>query len=228
VKFAYIPSSICLEDEIRFGMDNFDFLEITLTENTEKYYRPGDRNIGHLYWENTLDDIEIVKKYKRFGCKWITIHPVYTISYEENVKRIKNLAESASKFGIDLYIENLSRSPYNTFEVLNELFDECGAQGITMDTGHLKLNINEIEKFLKSGKVRHVHFHKYKDGIDHLAFGFDEAIALYDIIRKRYDGTICFEMFYLQGDNTRKEWAVKNRQEYMLKLKKLLSRRGED
>ena len=187
MKYSYMPSFEHYEEEIEFGLNNFDYVEVTILpqfklEKNSKY-------VGHLHWEDTLEDSNVLEEYKRIGCKWITIHPIKELSIEENVKRIKEFVNK----GIGVYIENVKGIK---FEEIMGIVNESGVQGVTLDVGHLNMNKEEVKKYLKTGKVKHIHLHNSIKGVDHVPFESESELKEWvNLIKEYYDETICFEIF---------------------------------
>ncbi len=187
MKFSYMPSFEDYEEEIEFGLINFDYVEVTILpqfmlEKNSKY-------VGHLHWEDTLEDSNVLEKYKKIGCKWITIHPRKELNIEENVKRIKEFVNN----GIDVYVENIMGIK---FEEMIKIVKESGVQGITLDVGHTLMNKDEVKKYLETGKVKHVHLHNLIDGVDHVPFENENELKEWvNLIKENYNGTICYEIF---------------------------------
>lgn len=187
MKFSYMPSFEYFEEEIEFGLNNFDYVEITILPQFN--LKKSDKYIGHLHWEDTLENSNVLNEYKKMKCKWITIHPRKELSLEENIKRIKEF----NKKEIDIYIENIKGM---SFEDVMRIVNGSNVQGITLDVGHTNMNKEEVKKYLESGKVKHIHLHNVIEGVDHVPF--ENEIELKDwinLIKKYYNGTICFEIF---------------------------------
>lgn len=202
-----MPSFEKYEEEIEFGLSNFDYVEITIL--TEFKLKKSNKYIGHLHWEDTLEDSNVLSKYKKMKCKWITIHPIKEISIEENIKRIKEFVNK----GIDVYIENIKGM---NFEKIVRIVNESGAQGITLDVGHTNMNKNEVKKYLESGKVKHIHLHNVIGGVDHVPFENESELKKWiNLIKKYYDGTICYEIF---RNKEGKKIEIEERQNEIKKL----------
>jgi len=203
MKYSYMPSFEHQEEEIEFGLNNFDYVEVTILpqfklEKNSKY-------VGHLHWKDTLEDSNVLKEYKRIGCKWITIHPIRELTIEENVKRIKEFVNK----GIDIYIENVKGIK---FEEIMGIVKESGVHGITLDIGHTLMNKEEVKKYLETGKVKHVHLHNSIEGVDHMPFENESELKEWvNLIKRYYDGTICFEIFKRKMGSL----EMKERQELM-------------
>ncbi len=187
MKYSYMPSFEHYKEEIKFGLINFDYVEITILpqfklEKNSKY-------VGHLHWEDTLENSNVLEEYKRIGCKWITIHPRKELNVEENVKRIKKFVSR----GIDVYLENIKGM---NFRDVMKIVNESGVQGVTLDVGHLNMNKEEVKKYLETGKVKHVHLHNSIKGVDHVPFESESELKEWvNLIKEYYDETICFEIF---------------------------------
>jgi sugar phosphate isomerase/epimerase len=210
MKFSYMPSFEHYEEEIEFGLNNFDYVEITILPNFE--LEKNEKYIGHLHWEDTLENSNKLEEYKRIGCKWITIHPRKELSLEENIKKIKEF----NKKEIDVYIENIKGM---SFEDVMTIVNGSGVQGITLDVGHTNMNKEEVKKYLKSGKVKHVHLHNVIDGVDHVPFENEIELKKWiNLIKKYYNGTICFEIF---RDENGKELNINNKRKIIEKIKRV-------
>ena len=208
MKFSYMPSFERYEEEIKFGLDNFDYVEVTILpqfilEKNSKY-------VGHLHWEDTLEDSNVLEEYKRIGCKWITIHPRNKLNIEENVKRIKEFVNR----GIDVYVENIKGM---NFRDIMEIVNESGVQGITLDVGHTLMNKEEVKKYLETGKVKHVHLHNSIEGVDHVPFESESELKEWvNLIKENYNGTICYEIF---RDMEGKKLNINNKRKILEKIK---------
>ncbi|MCK9626946.1 MAG: sugar phosphate isomerase/epimerase [Bacteroidales bacterium] len=203
-----MPSFERYEEEIEFGLINFDYVEITILpqfklEKNSKY-------VGHLHWEDTLEDSNVLEEYKRIGCKWITIHPRNKLNIEENVKRIKEFVNR----GIDVYVENIKGM---NFRDIMEIVNESGVQGITLDVGHTLMNKEEVKKYLETGKVKHVHLHNSIEGVDHVPFESESELKEWvNLIKENYNGTICYEIF---RDMEGKKLNINNKRKILEKIK---------
>ncbi len=207
MKYSYMPSFERYEEEIEFGLINFDYVEITILP--QFMLKKNSKYVGHLHWEDTLENPNVLEEYKRIGCKWITIHR-NKLNIEENVKRIKKFVNR----GIDVYVENIKGM---NFRDIMEIVNESGVHGITLDVGHTLMNKDEVKKYLKTGKVKHVHLHNIVDGVDHVPFENESELKEWiNLIKEDYDGGICYEIF---RDMEGKELNINNKRKILEKIK---------
>lgn len=205
--------------EVDFGRENFDFIEITLDKNLNKYsldyvkklkkHLGNFKVIGHIHWEiNILDKKGLTKIgktiniLKKLGAKEVVIHPYNGKERDfeklkgENISSLQKINDFFKRNKIKLLIENKDKPPFNTAKSFQENFPKFN---ITLDIGHAKrTSSKEVDNFLKlKSKIKHVHLHDARKGSDHIAFR--DKKKLKEIVKKikkaNPKATITLEMF---------------------------------
>ncbi len=224
LRIGYMPSfNMGLLSEIGFAKKHFDFIEITLKKDLEKYSKELLKKIknklgkfeslGHIHWEldlmNPRDFKKILKNiriYNFLGAKKITIHPSTNEKLTEkeikarNYKSIKEISVFCGEKNTQLLIENVTFPPFNNVRGLKYLLEKVPSLGMTLDIGHANgITGDDWTTYLKalSKEIKHIHLHfSYKEN-DHLPF-FD-AQVLYKILNQlkklKRELTVTLEIF---------------------------------
>lgn len=226
MKYGYMPSIFETNpfSEIEFAKKHFDFIEITLPLELDKYDQEYiskiKRNlenfevIGHLHWEIDLSQnntnqvrkvFEQIDIFKKIGAEKITIHPS-TNKFQKleeikqnNLLNFQKIVNYCRKNKINLLIENMNRPPFNNSSGIKYLLKNIPFLGFTLDVGHAnRFSKSELNKFLKfNKKIKHIHLHYNFGKLDHLFF--NNKIKLKKIIKKiksaHYNGSITLESF---------------------------------
>ena len=120
-----------------------------------------------------------------------------------NIRAIKRAAESASRYGLNLMIENTMRL-FNSVEELQMLFDAAKDVGFHLDVGHANLNTekNRTPEFLASfrDRLEHVHLSDNRGGTADLHLPLGAGLIPWKRIipalrKSKYDGTVTLEVF---------------------------------
>jgi len=227
--------------EIEFAKKYFDFTEITIQPELLKtidnifYDIKNALNefevFGHIHWEiiefdNIVKNIEILKN---LGTKKITIHPFQDLSIEENAKILNEINIFLQKNKMELLIENVSSSPYNSMDNISELLEKIPNIGLTLDIGHANRN-SELDGFIRNlaSKIQHIHLHYNIGNFDHLFY--DEKEKLDEIFSRinsfGYNETILIETFSIMKNNRNVSQKFREMKELHIeqlkKIKKLI------
>lgn len=113
---------------------------------------------------------------------------------------------------MELLIENVSSSPYNSSDIILKLLEKIPNANITLDVGHAN-RIFELDKFIDILKTRigHIHLHDNMGNFDHLFY--EDKSRLNTVLNKikliGYDDTILLETFSIMdgGKNASQEFS---------------------
>ena len=205
-----------LISEIKFAKQYFDFTEITiqpdLLQNIDDIFvdlkeaTNGFEVLGHIHW-NIVEPDEIKKNIellKILGAKKITIHPFENLSVEGNAEALNRISNFTQEHGLDLLIENVTKSPFNAAETISELLEKIPNAGLTLDIRHAN-KFSELDKFIEllGSKIRHIHLHDNVGDFDHMFYDDQErlSVALSKIKSFDYNGTVLLETFSVKSGN---------------------------
>ena len=217
MKFGYMSGFRGdLLTEIEFAKQYFDFTEITIQPALletihDIFYDLKSTTVnfevlGHIHWDVVKFD-EIVKNIevlRDLGAKKITINPFQNLSIEENAKILNEINIVLRKNNMQLLIENVSSTPYNSAVNISKLLEKIPNVGITLDVGHAN-RIFELDKFIDifKDKIGHIHLHDNLGDSDHLFYQDQSRVdGIFSKLNlATYDGTILLETFSIMKDN---------------------------
>lgn len=204
-----------LFSEIKFAKEHFDFTEITIQPELLKtidniFYDlkevvAGFEVLGHIHWEIIdLDSIfKNIKTLKDLGAEKTTIHPFKSLSIKENTKIFNKINNFSQENEIQLLVENVSYSPFNSADTLLKLVEKIPNIGVTLDVGHAN-RILDLDKFIDifKTKIKHIHLHDNIENFDHLFYENQNKLAgvFSKLNSLGYNGTVLLETFSVMKD----------------------------
>ncbi len=216
MKFGYAAGSRGdLLSEIEFGKANFDFVEITIKPELLRKFDPimprtkemiaGFEVLGHIHGDIlAMEDIKKnIEIFKELGTIKITIHPFLRQSVQDNIDILSKISEFCVKNETQLLLENISKPPYNSVQIIAQILDAIPAIKLALDIGHAN-RAGELDNFFETfrGRIGHIHLHDNAGDFDHLFFSdksrFEQAIS--KIKANGYDDTILMETFAVIKD----------------------------